>query len=79
MLWRVSYYGSQLFELPWIADTRLRSGSGFKRCIGEYKPDLVVSLHSLCQNLPLQALRTLRAKGMHGGRGVPFLSQRLWQ
>ena len=25
------------------------------RCIGGYDPDMVVSLHPLCQNLPLKA------------------------
>jgi len=41
----------------------LSCGEGFRKCIGEYQPDLVVSLHPLCQNLPLQVLKTLHKEG----------------
>ena len=36
----------------WGADTRLRCGKKFQRCIQDYDPDLVVSLHryaSICR------------------------------
>ena len=56
--------GSTKFcETPWALQTRLSCGEGFRKCIGEYQPDLVVSLHPLCQNLPLQVLKTLHKEG----------------
>ena len=65
-LWRAMFYTSPLLEKPWFAATRLTCGPGFKRCISEYDPDLVVSLHPLCQHLPLHLTRRL------GAGGVPF-------
>ena len=71
--WRAMYFASKLFELPWSIETRLRCGNRFREYIQEYDPDLVVSLHPLCQNLPLTVMKNL---GMHGrrarGRKVPF-------
>ena len=37
-----------------VATLTAQCGAGFKRCIGAYDPDMVVSLHPLCQNLPLK-------------------------
>lgn len=65
-MWRTAYYASMLCELPWAAETRVRCGASFKRYIADYSPDLVVSLHPLCQHLPLRVLRTLDEEGELG-------------
>jgi len=64
-LWRFMYHTSPVYEHPWALITRLTCGAGFKRCIGEYDPDLVISLHPLCQHLPLHLTRRFHS-------GVPF-------
>ena len=72
--WRAMYFASILCELPWSIDNRLRSGARFRQCIEEYDPDLVVSLHPLCQNLPLTILDSMGKRGGARARGkrVPF-------
>lgn len=69
-MWWALYHASAnpISETGWLADTRLRCGGRFKRCIQDYDPDLVVSLHPLCQHLPL---RYTHALPREGGR-VPF-------
>lgn len=51
-------------ELPWVLETRVRNGAKFKRCISDYSPDLVVSLHPLTQHLPLHVMRSLDSEGI---------------
>ena len=73
--WRLMYFASvnRFSEFQWYWLTRFQCGGKFKRCIEEYAPDLVVSLHPLCQNLPLRNLKTLRREGKLGvDRKVPF-------
>jgi 1,2-diacylglycerol 3-beta-galactosyltransferase len=72
LCWRAMYFTSTLriMEPPWYWWTRTTCGDRFERYIGDYQPDMVVSLHPLCQNLPLQTLRTLKRKGRLGD--VPF-------
>ena len=53
-VWKAMYYTTIGLELPTDLLWRTQCGAGFKRCIGEYDPDMVVSLHPLCQNLPLK-------------------------
>ena len=50
--------------LEWPTDLlwRTQCGGGFKQCIGSYDPDMVVSLHPLCQNLPLKVSSTSKVK-----------------
>ena len=55
-IWRGMYYTTIALELPTEVLWRAQCGAGFKRCIGGYDPDMVVSLHPLCQNLPLQVM-----------------------
>ena len=62
-LWKAAYYTSMLCEVPWALETRLRCGKGFKQCIADYRPDMVVSLHPLCQHLPLTVINTLEKAG----------------
>lgn len=52
-----------LAEIPWSFETRLRNGAKFERCISEYSPDLIVSLHPLTQHLPLHTIRKLDEEG----------------
>jgi 1,2-diacylglycerol 3-beta-galactosyltransferase len=35
---------------------RLLAFSGIRACLDEYQPDLIISMHPLCQTVPLQAL-----------------------
>lgn len=70
-MWRVLYYLSIPYEPVWALETRLRCGANFKKCIGEYSPDLVVSLHPLCQHLPLTVMNSL-AKERGEAKRVPF-------
>ena len=76
MCWRAMYFSStlRLAEPPWYWWTRITCGDRFERCIGDYEPDMVVSLHPLCQNLPLRTLRTLKMKGRDGfaDKTIPF-------
>lgn len=71
-IWRSMYYATKHLERPWQALCRASSGSGFKRCIAEYDPDMVVSLHPLCQNLPLKVMDTIAKSRGEPGRQVPF-------
>ena len=67
------YFLSPFFEVPWAMETRLRCGAGFKQCLEEYDPDLVVSLHPLCQHLPLTVMRNLGWRRKTGEESrVPF-------
>ena len=59
-LYRLLFYASPLLEKPWFALNRLTVGSRFHHCIEGYDPDLVISLHPLCQHLPLHVTRRLR-------------------
>jgi len=62
-LWKALYYISIPWEVPWALETRVRCGARFKQCIDEYRPDLVVSLHPLCQHLPIKVIDTLTKEG----------------
>lgn len=72
--WRYMYFASIFLEVPAAVDMRLRCGAKFRQCIQEYDPDLVVSLHPLCQHLPLTILKSLGRRGDKGdgGRRTPF-------
>jgi len=69
--WRSMYWVSKFCELPWSIETRLRCGARFRKYIDDYDPDLVVSLHPLCQNLPLTILRNM-GKRDDSDKRVPF-------
>jgi len=71
-VWKAMYYTTIGLEIPTDLLWRTQCGAGFKRCIGAYDPDMVVSLHPLCQNLPLKVMDTLaKEKGLKG-RSAPF-------
>lgn len=42
----------------------------FKQCLEDYDPDLVISVHPLCQELPLRCLKSLG----NGERKIPFVT-----
>ena len=58
-IWKSMYYTTIGLEVPTDILWRVQCGSGFKRCIGGFDPDMVVSLHPLCQNLPLKVMETI--------------------
>jgi len=59
-LYRILYYASPYNEGAWFAYSRLACGKRFERAIQNCDPDLVVSLHPLCNHLPLHVTRKLR-------------------
>eukprot|EP00611_Tribonema_gayanum_P013622 TRINITY_DN2462_c0_g1_i3.p1 TRINITY_DN2462_c0_g1~~TRINITY_DN2462_c0_g1_i3.p1 ORF type:complete len:414 (-),score=53.96 TRINITY_DN2462_c0_g1_i3:562-1803(-) len=72
LLWRIAYDLGRipLFRRLQEAWCGLLCFAGVKRCLTENKPDLIVSVHPLCQTLPLRVL-----KSMGGGtRRVPFVT-----
>ena len=71
-IWKAMYYTTIGLEAPTDILWRLQCGSGFKRCIGGYDPDMVVSLHPLCQNLPLKVMDTIAKEKGLPGRTAPF-------
>ena len=71
-IWKAMYYTTIGLEVPTDILWRLQCGSGFKRCIGGFDPDMVVSLHPLCQNLPLKVMDTIAKEKGLPGRTAPF-------
>jgi 1,2-diacylglycerol 3-beta-galactosyltransferase len=71
-VWRLGFhYGRFPLTIKASAEwSCLVSIKGFMRCMEEYDPDLVVSVHPLCQDLPQRALRRLGG----GKRKVPFVT-----
>ncbi|CAM9732018.1 unnamed protein product, partial [Chrysoparadoxa australica] len=73
MIWRALYEYSRFPPTRWWNDKVLhfRNFKRFTECIQEYEPDLVISVHPLCQTLPL---RVLKAMGEGGRRELPFVT-----
>jgi len=70
LMWKAFYeYGRLPLSRKFSElSTQLTCYSSFKKCIEASNPDLVISVHPLCQDIPLKAL-----KAMGGGkRKVPF-------
>lgn len=69
-VWRLSWYASAWTPYMKFLDfvTTIRCANGFRRCLDEHDPDLVVSIHPLTQAIPLTVLE--RKGG--GTRKVPF-------
>lgn len=69
-VWRSMYFPSSLPPVMQFLNfhTRFTCWKGFQQCIVENDPDLVVSMHPLCQELPLRILNRLGG----GTRSVPF-------
>ena len=48
----------------------------FRKCIDAYEPDLVLSVHPLCQDIPLRVLRRADAERAGVRRGFGYFSRR---
>lgn len=60
-VWRLTYHiSSRFLEWPWCLHMWLACRRSFAQCIADEKPDLIVSLHPLCQNLPLTVIPRLK-------------------
>ena len=71
-MWKVMYEGSQLPPNRWVAGQigMARNGGGFEAYMRAYDPDIVVSVHPLCQDVPLRILDRIGG----GKRKVPFVT-----
>jgi 1,2-diacylglycerol 3-beta-galactosyltransferase len=72
MLWRLTFFVSPLAEVPWSEYSHLINGRKFRKCLREYDPDIVVSLHPLTQHLPLRVLRRMERQRALSRPRVPF-------
>ena len=70
-VWRMMFWGSICWEHPWDWTMWWACGRRFTRCVREYDPDLVVSLHPCCQHCPLRAVRAV-ARERRRAQPVPF-------
>ena len=71
-MWKLSWWSSATFPMRQILEVGSRIGCTrqFRRCIDDHEPDLVVSIHPLTQQIPLQVL----AQKGGGRRKVPFVT-----
>jgi len=69
-IWRAMYYASATPpSIQFLKVTaKLTCSKGFEKCIRQHDPDMVVSMHPLCQDIPLEIL----TKMGDGVRRVPF-------
>lgn len=65
LLLSVSFSGARRQEL-----TNLQVHKRFRSALEEYDPDLVVSVHPLCQEIPLRVMKKMGG----GSRDVPFVT-----
>jgi len=72
LVWRFFYAYGVFSPTRWLQQKiTLRSCfKHFKACLASYDPDLVLSVHPLCQDIPLRALKSLGG----GERAVPFVT-----
>jgi 1,2-diacylglycerol 3-beta-galactosyltransferase len=72
LLWRGIYEFGRFPPTRWFQDQAiaLLSFSKFRRAMQLYDPDFVVSVHPMCQTLPLQVLRDMGG----GVRDIPFVT-----
>lgn len=71
-LWRMLWYYGRFWPTRKLQElaTRFTCGKQFGKCIRAAKPDMVVSVHPLCQDIPLRQL----AKIDGGSRTTPFVT-----
>jgi len=69
-LWRFGFWFSQRQPVRCAAEAVLKGtcGGGFRQCIEDFKPDLVVSVHPLLQTVPIHVLEKMGG----GERQIPF-------
>jgi len=65
LLWGTMYRTSAFPPTRFLFNSaqRLLAKSGIRACIAQHEPDLVISMHPLCQTVPLQALASLAHDG----------------
>lgn len=71
-LWRIIWYYGRFWPSRKAQEvaTRLTCFGRFEKCIAAAEPDMVVSVHPLCQDIPLRVL----AKMGGGERATPFVT-----
>mmetsp|Transcript_8219 Transcript_8219/g.21146 ORF Transcript_8219/g.21146 Transcript_8219/m.21146 type:complete len:445 (-) Transcript_8219:831-2165(-) len=80
-LWRIFWIYGKFPISRWFQEvqTRLTCFGKFSRCIEASKPDIVISVHPLTQDIPIRALKILDAKGLtptaqRGEGKTPFVT-----
>ena len=70
-LWKISWHFTAMpgLKQTWDVVTRVSCYNQFRKCMIDYDPDMVVSLHPLTQDLPMAVLKGLAKEGQ---RSVPF-------
>ena len=71
-LWRLIWYYGRFWPSRKLQEvtSRWQCFRKFKSCIESYAPDMVISVHPLCQDIPLRALKALDG----GERTTPFVT-----
>eukprot|EP00667_Euglena_gracilis_P006669 EG_transcript_6725 len=69
-MWHFGFWFTQRQPVRCAAEAVLKGtcGSGFRQCIEDYAPDMVVSVHPLLQTVPLHVLEKMGG----GRRQIPF-------
>lgn len=71
-LWKLTYEYGRFPVTQWLTQRicSLECWGGIKRCLSSANADMIVSVHPLCQTLPLRVLKHLGG----GERKVPFVT-----
>ena len=71
-IWRLFWFYGKMPISRFVQEkvTLISCFRRFKKAIESYDPDMVVSVHPLCQDIPLRAL----GHGKKGGRKLPFMT-----
>lgn len=71
-IWRLFWFYGKMPISRFVQEkvTLISCFRRFKKAIESYDPDMVVSVHPLCQDIPLRAL----GQGKKGGRKLPFMT-----
>jgi len=72
ILWRTMYFSSAMPVVkPFLQlQTRIACYRSFKGCIEQHDPHLIVSMHPLCQEVPLSIVK--KQQKQRDGRHIPF-------
>ena len=71
-IWRIIWYYGRFYPSRKLQEltSRWQCFAKFRDCISDHAPDMVVSVHPLCQDIPLRALEELDG----GSRTTPFVT-----
>ncbi|KAG5190785.1 Monogalactosyldiacylglycerol synthase, family GT28 [Tribonema minus] len=74
VVWRAMYEAARFPPTRWATHQliTMQNFNSVREAMRGYDPDLVISVHPLCQNLPLKVLRALGADGRR--RELPFVT-----